>query len=184
PGSRPSEIARNLPKQLEATLLLWRQYPEIQVAICTAEAVTPPQDLPFQIHCVPFTDRYALMKATTLALAKSGTVTLELAIHAVPTVVIYQLSLLNRLIAGYIYKLNLPFYCIVNILTQKELFAELIRPPVSAEAIMQHLKERYTNKELRASCQQGCQLLTQRLQTEAPPTKRAVEEICALLQNT
>lgn len=182
PGSRPAEIEKNLPKQLQAVALLCKEYPEIQVAICTMEPIH--FHSPIKIHFVPFAARYALMKQTTLALAKSGTVTLELAIHAVPTVVTYELSFLNRIIAGYIYKLRLPFYCIVNILAKKQVFTELIRPPISVETITHHLKEWYTNKAMREACQKECLELKNSLKTNKKPTEKAVEEICDLFKKT
>ena len=51
------------------------------------------------LYIVPPAYHYDLMKTCKTALAKSGTVTLELALHGVPTVVHYELSLLNYLVA-------------------------------------------------------------------------------------
>jgi lipid-A-disaccharide synthase len=182
PGSRPSEIEKNLPPQLKAAELLCQAHPEIQIALCTTEAIDRRAfEQQRSIRFVPFAARYALMKQTTVALAKSGTVTLELAIHAVPTVVTYSLSFLNRFIAMYIYKLQLPFYCIVNILSQKELFTELIRPPVSPSDIAARLKEWYENEEKRIACQKECLALKNSLKTNKTASLRAVEEICDIL---
>jgi lipid-A-disaccharide synthase len=176
PGSRPQEIKNNLKKQLEAATLFSQKFPEVQIAVCTEERLSS------NVTSVPFSMRYQLMKHAHLALAKSGTVTLELALLGVPTIVTYELSLLNKLMTTYVYKVDLPFYCIVNILSQKPLFCELIRPPVKIQDIEEQLTRWFTNKELRDRCQEECRLLHKKLKTEIPPTERVAKEICELLK--
>ena len=73
-----------------------------------------------QISLVSADYTYELMKQAHLAIAKSGTVTLELAMHGTPTVVIYAVSRLDKIIAYDILRIRLPFYCIVNIIAQKK----------------------------------------------------------------
>lgn len=124
PGSRPSEIKTHLPLMLEASKA-W----EGQVVISGDGEGQVPRE---------FT--YELMRDCTAAIAKSGTVTLELALHEKPTVVIYKTSAINRWVAKHILKLeHLPFFCIVNILAKKEVFPELIRNPFTAEDIARNL---------------------------------------------
>ena len=78
---------------------------------------------------------YDLMGASAFAIAKSGTVTLELALHGVPTVVTYAISPLDLFIAKDILKVILPHYCIVNIVAGKTVFPELIGPQFSEAAL-------------------------------------------------
>lgn len=171
PGSRPQEIKRNLKKQLEAAKIYTEKHPATQICVCTTE------QLPQNIIKVPFNARYELMKKADLAIAKSGTVTLELALHSVPTVVTYELSKLNHLMARYVMQLGkMPFYCIVNILAKKELFIEKIRPPVTAEDIAAAL-EKIDHK----ACKEGCIELKQHVVGELSAIKRAAKEICEIL---
>ncbi len=139
PGSRLSEIKSNLGVMLETGASF-----EGMLAISLAAEEYRPiilnlikkHQIPLEkIIIVPFEERYLLMKQASLAIAKSGTVTLELALFGVPTVVIYSLSLLNFLVAKYIFRLKLPFYCIVNILYGKEIFPECIGYKLSVEKI-------------------------------------------------
>lgn len=175
PGSRPAEVKRNLKLQLEAAHLYQKRHPEIVIAVACKE---PIPDLPPSIVQVPFDARYELMERSTLAIAKSGTVTLELALHRVPTVVTYQLSTLNYLMAKYVLRLKLPYFSIVNILWQGELFYEQIYPPVTALGIYSCL-ERYHTRY--AKVQQACRELQNRLKPTNAPTQKAAEVICALL---
>jgi lipid-A-disaccharide synthase len=124
PGSRPSEIETHLPIMLEAAKD-WKG----QVVVSGEGEGQIPRE---------FT--YELMRDCEAAIAKSGTVTLELALHEKPTVVIYKTSLLNRWIAKYILKLeHMTYFCIVNILAQKEVFPELIREPFTAQDVAKKL---------------------------------------------
>ena len=169
PGSRIGEIERNLPAQLMACAFLKHTYPEIQFAISCAHEnlLTPIQDILNKstlkinrdIYLVPKRFAYELMKDCHSALAKSGTVTLELALHRRPTLVIYRLTTLNYLIAKYLLKLNLPHYCITNILGKKEIFPELINKKILSTDIYEHLKKLYTDEEERLRIQNDCKTL-------------------------
>ena len=195
PGSRPAEIARNLPIQLEAACLFCKETGLQQIAISTASANF--DDLIAQIitktrlktgyagNIIPvtFAERYSAMQRSVLALAKSGTVTLELALHEVPTVVTYTLSALNRFVAKNIFKLNLPFYCIVNILKGSEVFPEYIQNQATAQEIAEALLQFQNDASSVENCQKQCQELHHLLQEdkEKAPTAKAAEEIVTLI---
>lgn len=145
PGSRAGEIHRNLPALLEAAAELKKLQPEALFALSyshddllpilmqtlTKSALLLERDL----FLVPSRYTYELMRCSSAALAKSGTVTLELALHRCPTVVTYKLSTLNYLIARYLLRLNLPHYCIVNVLGEKRIFPEFISEDASPSKI-------------------------------------------------
>ena len=146
PGSRPGEIRRNLPLQLRAANLLLINHPEMSVSISscgsskrliekTAEALL---DVPFEI--VDFSERYALMKRSRAAIAKSGTVTLELALMNIPTVCCYETGGLTRWWAKKVLRLRPRFFALPNILTGQETFPECILPPVSPSTLADALR--------------------------------------------
>lgn len=133
PGSRQGEIKRNFPLHLRAMALLKKELPHLQFAVSLVSADLLPlikkiaEDLHFQdFEIVEKSFSYDLMRFAKAAIAKSGTVTLELALHGCPTVVTYELSRLNYLIAKHLIKIDLPHYCISNILLQETLFPEMI----------------------------------------------------------
>ena len=184
PGSRPAEIKRNLAKQLEAAKLFCKKFPTTQIAVSVAshDAVDIPQGLLPSIIVVPFNARYELMKKSHLALAKSGTVTLELALHQVPTVVTYELSYLNYLMAKYIMKVeSMPFFCIVNILCGKKVFAECIKPPVTSQMIYERLEVWQNSPQSYQQCVDGCIELKKHVMGTLSPIKTCVKELCELL---
>ena len=96
-----------------------------------------------------------------------------------PTVVNYELTLLNRLMAQYVLKIGtMPFYAMPNILCEKELFYECIKPPNTADVLCDRLVATYKEKDQKKA---DFELLKKRLVAACSPTKRVAEEVCATI---
>jgi lipid-A-disaccharide synthase len=113
------------------------------------------------------------MKQCKTALAKCGTVTLELALHHIPTVVHYELSSLNYLFAKYILKLNLPNYCIANILADQTIYPEFIGKNLSLDKIKEALEKIHFDPHFHQKTQEACEKLKQSLESGSPHKKAA-----------
>lgn len=172
PGSRKGEVQRNLPILLEAAARLKKDHPEILFGISCFNASTenflnqgmePFKELKGALYRIPKEYTYELMRDSRCALAKSGTITLELALHHCPTVVIYRLSTLNRLYAKYLLKVKLPHYCIVNVLAQREAFPELIERGCDASNLYSQASSLILESPQRKTCLQSCQEVVARL---------------------
>lgn len=74
-----------------------------------------------------------VVKKCKIAIAASGTVTLELALLGVPTIVIYKTTKLNYFIAKYI--LNIGLVSLPNLTLSEEVFPELLQQNCTAEKI-------------------------------------------------
>lgn len=145
PGSRNSELSHNLPLHLRVAEQLLYNNRNLHFAISsTHDKLVDPIQLAIRnsslllgenIFIIPRQYSYELMKESTVAIAKSGTVTLELALHHTPTVVTYEISKTHEMIAKYLLRLNLPHYCIVNILANKEVFPEFLGAGLSEKKI-------------------------------------------------
>ena len=120
------------------------------------------------------------MRDSRSAIAKSGSVTLELALHRRPTVVMYKLSTLNRFFAKYFRRLNLSHYCIVNILNGKTTFPELIEKGLSSDNLLNNLKSLNSEGSHRQACIEGCKHLSSILK-ENRASHEAAEAIMELL---
>ena len=123
PGSRAKEIERNLPLMQQAAKSIVD--PHLRVVIS--------QDLPPE-------ENYNLMRNAHLALAKSGTIALELALHKTPTLVQYAIRPLDVFLATKLFRINLPYYALPNLILQKEVFPELFGPRLTPEALARHAK--------------------------------------------
>ena len=108
PGSRRGEIKRNWPTMLEAFVRLRRADPAIRGAVAALD--TRAEGLVREItagrgewpqHLVLVTGRTeSVLDWCDLALAASGTVTLQVAARLKPMVVMYNMHRLNALVAG------------------------------------------------------------------------------------
>jgi lipid-A-disaccharide synthase len=147
PGSRDVEIRRNLPLQLEALSYFKGENVQIAVSLSDEKIALPPD-----VKRVPRQYTYELMQASRASLAKSGTVTLELALHNCPTVVSYEMSPLNRFIAKYFLKLDLPFYSTANIVLGERVFPEFIEKKTTPKGLYEALLPLYHETDERKTC--------------------------------
>ncbi len=152
PGSRKAEIERNLPLQLKAARRLKELDPELKIAVSLTQFDL---DIPDAILVKP-EDHYELMKASHAAIATSGTVTLELALHGTPTVVNFAIKPLDCFIAQKILRINLPFYCMANILLNKAVFPELFGPNLTEDKLFFWIKQLWFDATLRKECFLRC----------------------------
>lgn len=161
PGSRTKEIERNLPLQLSAAEKLQKEDPSLQIAISVASKEKEEwiRKAAHFLKCqfVLPGEHYELMRTAKLALAVSGTVTLELALHGTPTIVSYAIRPLDCFLAQKIFRINLPFYCIVNIAAAREVFPEFFGPNLTIDALFLSLRELWMDENKRARCMKKCQ---------------------------
>jgi lipid-A-disaccharide synthase len=189
PGSRLGEIQRHIPQQLEVAAQLKSKYPHLRFAIsCAQESLNDnllkllqqaPRPLLEDLFVVPPQYHYDLMRTCKTALAKSGTVTLELALHGVPTVVHYELSFLNYLFAKYVLRLQLPHYCIVNILSNQRVFPELMGYRLATAHLKEELEILHFTPAKHQRIQMACEQLKQQIgnQSSQDCAARAILEL-------
>lgn len=186
PGSRLAEIRRNLPIMLEAwQLAKYEEKQDDRLVICSSCALC--RSLIEQtVHRSPFSDRisiidaasgsFELMKEAHAALAKSGTVTLELALHGCPSVVLYKTTSFDRFIARRLLKVNLAFFSLPNIILGKRVFNEHIQEGCDPLAIAGDLQRAMTDEAYRYEVKQQCAEV-KKLLGDLSPSQRAAEFI-------
>ncbi len=136
PGSRKSELRRHLPVMLEALKLLKKDAPNIRARMVLpdgalavlAKEMGVPADLEIQVGDLP----QALAQAD-VAIASTGTVTLECAFFGVPTVAIYKTSWLTYQIAKSI--VTVKHLAMPNLLAGEVIFPEFIQGAATPEKI-------------------------------------------------
>lgn len=165
PGSRRKELERNLPLQLKVCKRLKENDPDLTFALSVSEErfrplieqIVKAEGLEVQYICHDRT--YELMKIAHAAIAKSGTVTLELALHGVPTVVTYAISPLDLIIVRDILRIRLPYYCLVNIIANREVFPELFGPNFTEENLYRNISAMIGDTSARQTCKHSCEKL-------------------------
>ncbi|MCA3699386.1 MAG: lipid-A-disaccharide synthase [Brevundimonas sp.] len=136
PGSRPGEIRLMTPVYEAAVARLKAERPGLEVAVMAAGTVatdvtTRVAAWPFRAHLVSEADKYSGMKAATVALATSGTVSTELALAGAPMVIGYRFQPLS-------YAIMKPFFTgkyatLFNHAADAEIARELIQKDATPE---------------------------------------------------
>lgn len=85
------------------------------------------------------------VKNSKVAIAASGTVTLELALMGLPTIVVYKTGFINAFIAKYILKIG--FVSLPNLTLNKEVFPELLQGRCNLKEIEKALEDIEKNRE-------------------------------------
>ena len=124
PGSRAQEVEHNLPILLNAASLVEESIPGIRVAIaCFNEAqqeMARKQLVDHDVSADLFTKRTPeLMRAATVCLACSGSVSMELLYHRKPTVIVYKVSKLAILVQAFL--LRTKFITLVNLIAAQDI---------------------------------------------------------------
>lgn len=138
PGSRPSEIRLMTPVYEAAIARLKAADPALEVAVVAAGTVAADVTArvaawPFRAHVVGEDRKYAAMRAATVALATSGTVSTELALAGAPTVIAYRFQPLS-------YAIMKPFFTgkfatLFNHAADEEIARELIQNDATPEKV-------------------------------------------------
>ena len=85
--------------------------------------------------------RYDAFAASDIALAASGTVSLELAMAGVPHVITYKMNWLTGKLAKPVLKRKIRFVNLINILADKEIIPECLQDDCNLEKIMLQLRK-------------------------------------------
>jgi lipid-A-disaccharide synthase len=131
PGSRPSEIKRVLPTFEDAALRLADARPNLHIVVPAAETVADQVKSRVagwkrRAHVVEGErDKLDAMRAATLALACSGTVTTELAVAGCPMVVGYRGHPATALVARAIIRTR--YFTLFNIAADAEIAPEFLQ---------------------------------------------------------
>jgi lipid-A-disaccharide synthase len=181
PGSRRSEIKKNLPLQIRAL----KNFGECEVKISVARPSLIPLikavltiERASHIPLAMPEKKNSLMSSIDGALATSGTVNLELALYQVPTVTLYKSSRFAAFLMLTIFRLKLPFLCLTNLILNKEIFPEFYFPNIDTEEVGHTLKKVVENREI---VKEGCASLKEILSSFSP-SEKAAEEILRLIK--
>jgi lipid-A-disaccharide synthase len=154
PGSRPSEIERVLPAFEDAVRLLKADHPDLEVVIPAAPTVAEAVKARVagwsrRAHVIEGDEaKFDAMKAATVALACSGTVTLELALAGAPMVVGYRLAKLTHTILKRL--IRTPYIVLFNIAAQRFIAPEFVQDDCNGPDLARAVAARLDDPELRA----------------------------------
>ncbi len=141
PGSRRAELGRHLIPFMATAQELVRRRPNLQVVVSVAPTVR------IEASACPFPlvhgQSFAVLRAATAGLLKSGTTTLEAAVAGLPHVIGYRTNPMTYAIAKRV--VRIPHIGLVNVVAQREVSREFVQnafvPGVVADALEPLLTE-------------------------------------------
>jgi lipid-A-disaccharide synthase len=183
PGSRRGEVAKLLPIFAATLARLAVRRPDLRVVIPTVPGVAtmvlntlPNLAVPAQVVSAP-AERYQAMLAADLALAASGTATLELGLAETPTVLAYRV---NPITAAILRKLlRVPYAGLVNILEGREVMPEFLQERCKPDPLAQALDLLIHDDAARAAQLDACRRVGAQLGMggNPSPSERAAEAV-------
>jgi lipid-A-disaccharide synthase len=185
PGSRKSEIHHLLPVLKEAAALLQQAEPETRFVIPTLPALA--QELQVAISSWPQApllmnadkDRFGAYAACDLALAASGTVTVELAAAGTPMVIIYRGGRISAAIARRLVRVR--FAGLPNLLLDRPLVPELLQEHCESDRLVKQSLALLRHPEARAAQKAGFREVMAKLAIDGKPSDRAAMLLAELL---
>jgi lipid-A-disaccharide synthase len=130
PGSRLQEIRRMLPVFLSAAEQVAERRPGLRVMVARAPGV--PMDTYRGCEGL-LADPEDVVRLSRAAIAKSGTITLQLALSGVPMMVGYQIHPVTYRVMSRIVKVE--HFSLVNLVAARPVVREFIQDALSAEAL-------------------------------------------------
>ncbi len=152
PGSRKSETSKLIPVFKQAIAILNQKFPDLCIVFPTVSTVAKEvsdafYDLPNPNKVIyGQEDRYNAFKSSDVAIAASGTVSLELAVAGTPHVIAYTFNRFsNALIKKWI---KIRFANLINLMADKEIIPEFVLDNCKPELIAAKVEELLTNKQV------------------------------------
>lgn len=180
PGSRRSEVNRLMPLFYEALKKLQKKYPRTRFVLPVASSVKSLVEEALSVWDIPVTlvegeeDKYGAMNASKAALAASGTVTLELAMAKLPTVIAYTMNPITALLGKWLIKT--PFIGLPNIILNRSVAPELIQEACTPSAIFTQVDKLLGDKKARTQQIKNFKELSERLTPEGQLTSERAGE--------
>ncbi len=145
PGSRASEVKRNLPPMMEAASRLLHTRREMAIFVPWAEGLPEKLKAPYQGFGVRWVKDYRdVLGYSQAAVVASGTATLEAALMGVPSTIVYRVKALTYAMGKRLVKL--PYVGLPNVVLGRAAIPEFIQGEFTAERVV-HEVERMVETE-------------------------------------
>ena len=146
PGSRMSEVKKMLPLFRETVDRLDKSYKFVIPTVETTDEYIRNyiKQWRTQPELVSSEKRYNIYANTYIAVAASGTVSAELAMMHIPTIVVYKMNPLTLLLARML--IRVKWVSLVNILMNKTIFPELLGKSANPTEIFNQIHKLMQNK--------------------------------------
>jgi lipid-A-disaccharide synthase len=180
PGSREGEIERHLPVLIELSRRTGLQ-------TCSFVAALPPR------MAEKFRERFLaasiqvqegqtwdLLACSDLALAASGTVTIEACLLNTPMVTFYRVNRLSWLLGKLL--VRVPFYSMVNLVAGRRVVPELIQSGMTADKLTAEVLSLLENNDMLRRMREDLAMVAGKLSGPGDPLEAAASVVTELLE--
>lgn len=148
PGSRNQEVKNNFAMQLLTAKRILTGRPDVRILVASfnetqknaAKELADSMNVPVEFHVSRTPE---IIELSTACVAVSGSVGLELLCRTKPTVVLYKLNEISRIIGRSF--MTVPYISLVNLLAKQEIFPEYLtsrdRSPEASQHILSWLND-------------------------------------------
>ena len=186
PGSRHGEVARHMPYLLDAARRIEIAH-DVRFILAlppgiSAENTTfwEPAGRPHIQVIEGFT--WDCLANSEVALAASGTVTIEAALLGAPMVTFYRVNALSWILGRWM--VTAPFLSMVNLVAGRQIAAELIQHDMTGERIAEEASRLLQDEAARRKMKAELEDVKRKLSSERDPMEAAADCIEAMLLET
>jgi len=181
-GSRLGEVKRIFPEIVGAINILAKTRPDLVVLMPVIKKTKPlvedySKSIQARVIIIDEEQKYQTFKASKLAIAKSGTNNLEIAIAGLPMITVYKINPITHFfIAGMI---KVKFANLINLILNRELIPELIQDNCNSKRIAAVAENLIANPDLMQKQIVESQNVLKILGLNSPenPSKKAAKKI-------
>jgi len=177
PGSRRSEAMRHIPELRKAADLLAQKGDAsflLPASSTCGSAFFKGPLAGSRIRAIEG-EAWETMAHCDVALAASGTVTVEAALLGAPMVTFYRVSDLSWAVGKLLVKS--PFYTMVNLIAGRRIVPELMQSEMTGERIAENAERLLSDSKERAKMKAELESVALRLAQEADPMETAADEV-------
>ena len=182
PGSRRGEAGRHLPALVDAANRLYRD--QAMNLILPASATTGAGFFAARVEGTPIRviegESWDAMAHADLALAASGTVTVEAALLGTPMVTFYKVTTASWLAGKFL--VNVPFYSMVNLIAGRAVVPELMQNQMTGESLAREARRLLDDSTARAEMKAGLAEVREKLAGRSGAPERAAAVIQDILE--
>ena len=148
PGSRLNEVKKILPKMLMIIKRLKKKYKFIDVKIITISHLynfinKATKNINVDV-IFDKKEKLVYIKSSSLAVAASGTVSLELAFYRIPMIIVYDTNFITSLIINNFVKVK--WACLINIIFNKDIIPEFLFKNYKTDKVFNKIEDLLNNK--------------------------------------
>ena len=181
PGSRRGEAARHLPALLETVDRLYRE--QAASFLLPASATTGAAFFRDRVGNRPVRvldgETWDAIAHADLALAASGTVTVEAALLGTPMITFYRVTGVSWVLGKLL--VDVPFYCMVNLVAGRKVVPELMQSEMTGERLAAEASLLLHDEDARRRMRQDLKEVADRLTTAGDPMDRAADSVTQLI---